>query len=413
MTSSPFWQHVHRQRVIVITPTYDRKVRFDGRPRLEYLQRLGDILAKVDAPLLWIVVEDASELSADVALLFSDNGRFRKHGMTIVHLCNGPTKQYGNAQRSAGLHYVRNSGLEGVVTFADDDNLYLPGYFERVRLTKTISLHAVGLLGPHGVERPYVYWNKVVGWDCGWLSRRYPVDTAGFAFHTSLLYKLHHCDKSGWFGGTASVDPAALYPDLDFGGETEFLEALVHSSAEFECLGGCNEVMAWHDARMSADVTELQPSFAQNFSYRCWSLALGLYASFRCQGLTMPCFALALALRAKDVRGRGVVALMIYATLLLENRRGLLRSDCGDKQLTSLLPPDARYGKYFSAPWGLDWRLREVVSASTLPLLPILPLWLVPQPGSGVWKHLLDSYRIFGLGVVTGVLITSQRWLRC
>lgn len=69
---------------------------------------------------------------------------------------------------------------------------------------------AVGNLGSNHVERPFAVNGMCVGFDSDWLERKFPVDTAGFAVHTSLTRKL----KQGW------------YPNPEFGGETEFLQAL-------------------------------------------------------------------------------------------------------------------------------------------------------------------------------------------
>ena len=32
--------------------------------------------------------------------------------------------------------------------------------------------------------------HKITGWDAGWLSRKYPLDFAGFAFHSDVLKKI-------------------------------------------------------------------------------------------------------------------------------------------------------------------------------------------------------------------------------
>jgi hypothetical protein len=210
----------HYDRAIyVVTPTYDRPARMRLLERcLATFQRIGG--------LHWIVVEDAAESNPDVVALLERSG--------IDHTCLavGPTLSWGNAQRDMALRHVRDSGVEGVVYLADDDNFYEPALFEELRKVRRAGVVPVGLLGPSGIERPIVRQGRIVGWNVHWKGRRFPVDMSGFAFDASLLRGI--------------AGPIWTYPRR--GGETEFLERLLSSPDELEILcDGCRKCHVWHD----------------------------------------------------------------------------------------------------------------------------------------------------------------------
>ncbi|CAE8592342.1 unnamed protein product, partial [Polarella glacialis] len=109
----------------------------------------------------------------------------------------------------------------------------------------------------------------------------------------------------------------------------------------------------------------------------------------------------------------GRAAAMLHLGLWLEvERGGLLRSEAGDKQLTSLWEPK-RAPRQHSLPLQVGVRLREFVLAATLPLLGVWPAWLflLTSP-TGCSSGSVESYRTFGCGLLAGLVLTSQRWLR-
>lgn len=205
--------------LVVVTPTYDRPL------RVPLLERCIATFQRV-AGLHWIVVEDAAEPHPQIAALLA------RSGIDHVYLAAGPTRAWGNAQRDVGLRHIRDTGRQGVVYLADDDNYYHERLFAELRTVRRVGIAPVGLLGPLGIERPVLRQGRIVGWSAHWKSRRFPVDMAGFAFDAGLLQAF----------------PGAIWTHCARGGETEFLERLVDSAEALEILcDGCRRCYAWHD----------------------------------------------------------------------------------------------------------------------------------------------------------------------
>ena len=114
-------------QLIVVTPTYVRPF------QAMYLTRLINTLSLVRRPLLWIVVETAWQSVETSALL-------RKSGLMYRHLVAKENatefKDRGVHQRNAALEHIEEHRLDGIVYFADDDNVYRPELFEEIRKTK-------------------------------------------------------------------------------------------------------------------------------------------------------------------------------------------------------------------------------------------------------------------------------------
>ena len=100
----------------------------------------------------WIVTEDASSRSSDVASLLAAATQASSGGLNVVHLAHGPTRQGGNAQRNVALKYIRERRLEGVVYNMDDDNGYHPHLWNELR---RVQPGRVGVLA----ARRYVHPN--------------------------------------------------------------------------------------------------------------------------------------------------------------------------------------------------------------------------------------------------------------
>merc|ERR1712137_1198542 len=84
--------------LFVITPTYDRMVKSDGKPRVVHLTRVANALRRATyaARIHWIVVEDGAACLDDVTNLVQETRPALK-GATYAHA--GPSKVYGNLQR--------------------------------------------------------------------------------------------------------------------------------------------------------------------------------------------------------------------------------------------------------------------------------------------------------------------------
>ncbi len=276
-------KHNHEGReseshVIIITPTYDRIVKFDDQPRIKHLERLAGVLKECcdqyqDLRLTWIVVEDDDHLHDDakeVLKRLEDRTKPQIHAsaskpsLTIEYLHVGPTNVYGNKQRAHGLDFVVEQKMTGVCIFCDDDNWYTPTLFNMISQTERVSVHCVGNLGRFGIERPVVNSEKkILAWDAGWLSRKFPVDNAGYAFHTSML-ATQNIDEERFQG-------RYRFPQLEFGGETEFIESLVGSSDEIQVFD-IENIHAAHDIPLHQQYPTQQTIF-QTYVYNffCWA----------------------------------------------------------------------------------------------------------------------------------------------
>ena len=118
--------------VFVITPTYSRHLQ-----RAE-LTRLSQTLRLV-TNLHWILVEDSVSKTSLVTRFLAECG------VRYTHLNTRTNEAYrdyikklprGVDQRNKGLQWLRNaiepSSVDGVVYFADDDNVYNIELFEKV-----------------------------------------------------------------------------------------------------------------------------------------------------------------------------------------------------------------------------------------------------------------------------------------
>lgn len=182
--------------IYAITPTYTRPV------QKAELTRLSQTFMLVPN-LHWIVVEDADQKTPLVANLL------RKSDIPHTHLV-APTPQEwkrkekepnwkkprGVLQRNKALDWLRNelsydvTSDQGVVYFADDDNVYSLEIFDEMKKIKKVGVWPVGLVGGLMVEKPVLNktTHKVAGFNSGWRPERpFPIDMAGFAINLGLL----------------------------------------------------------------------------------------------------------------------------------------------------------------------------------------------------------------------------------
>ena len=117
--------------LIVVTPTYNRAF------QAAYLIRLAQTLRLVRAPLLWVVVE-TQKGSAETAEILRNTGVMYRHLVTGKNMSD--IKDRGVNQRNRALEHIERHQLDGIVYFADDDNVYTVELFERIRDIRWISL---------------------------------------------------------------------------------------------------------------------------------------------------------------------------------------------------------------------------------------------------------------------------------
>lgn len=115
---------VPRKPLIVVTPTYGRAF------QAYFLNRLGQVLRLVPPPVVWIVVEMKAASMETAEIL-------RKTGVMYRHLvCNKnltDVKDRGVHQRNTALEHIERHRLDGIVYFADDDNVYSLELFDSLR----------------------------------------------------------------------------------------------------------------------------------------------------------------------------------------------------------------------------------------------------------------------------------------
>jgi len=207
------------KKIILITCTYKRP------GRINCLQRCIRTFRTIKN-VIWIVVEDSRTLDDKIKHML------KKSKISHVYLCAGPTNDLGHEQRNMALTYIRDKNIKGIVYNADDDNFYKRRLFNEIEKTKKMSVFPVGNLGPRNIERPIVKDNKIISWDSGWKTRKFPVDMAGFAFDSALLSSLKN----------------PLWNHKGRGGETEFIEKSINSSDELEFLcDNCMKCYVWHN----------------------------------------------------------------------------------------------------------------------------------------------------------------------
>lgn len=113
-----------RKLLIIVTPT-------SARPfQAYYLNRLSDTLKLISPPLLWIVVEMTSQ-SAETADILRRTGVMYRHLVCNVNLTD--VRDRSVHQRNVALSHIETHHLDGIVYFADDNNIYSTDLFEQMR----------------------------------------------------------------------------------------------------------------------------------------------------------------------------------------------------------------------------------------------------------------------------------------
>lgn len=215
---------MQNNQLIIVTCTYNRP------GRLNLIHHLFNLILNTDNAndILWIVIDDNDIFDPSLKNIFEDYSN-------IICLNVGPTKDKGHAQRNLAYEYIVSNNINGIVYNADDDNYYTKEIFNEIRKIKKIGIMPVGNIkdinSPH-IEKPIIQDNKITSWNSPWKDRKYPVDMAGFAFHSSLLSNL---EKPYWFHN-------------GLGGESEFISRICQSPDELEILcDNCSKCYAFHN----------------------------------------------------------------------------------------------------------------------------------------------------------------------
>ncbi|KAG6400400.1 hypothetical protein SASPL_137230 [Salvia splendens] len=227
------------KHLIVVTPTYSRAI------QAYYLTRLGQVLRLVKPPVLWIVVE-LNEASKETAEILRNMGILYRHLVCVKN--NTDVKDRGVHQRNTALEHIEKHKLDGMVYFADDDNIYSLELFESMREISRFGTWPVGMLAQSKnkaiLEGPVCNGSQVIGWHTNEKSkrlRRFHVDMSGFAFNSSILW-----DPKRWHRPTS--DPIRQLDTVKEGfQETTFIEQILEDESQMEGIPlGCNKIMNWH-----------------------------------------------------------------------------------------------------------------------------------------------------------------------
>ncbi|KAL8490313.1 hypothetical protein ACS0TY_026000 [Phlomoides rotata] len=174
------------KQLIVVTPTYNRAT------QAYYLNRLGQVLRLVRPPVLWIVVE-MNAASMETADILRNMGIMYRHLVCVNNSTD--VKDRGVHQRNTALEHIQRHKLDGIVYFADDDNVYSLELFESAREISRFGTWPVGMLAQSKnkaiLEGPVCNGSQVIGWHTNEKSkrlRRFHVDMSGFAFNSTILW---------------------------------------------------------------------------------------------------------------------------------------------------------------------------------------------------------------------------------
>lgn len=115
---------VPRKQLILVTPTYNRAM------QAYYLNRLGQVLRLVRPPVLWVVVE-MNAASMETAEILRNMGIMYRHLVCIKN--STEVKDRGVHQRNTAIEHIERHRLDGIIYFADDDNIYSLELFESLR----------------------------------------------------------------------------------------------------------------------------------------------------------------------------------------------------------------------------------------------------------------------------------------
>ncbi|KAJ9674107.1 hypothetical protein PVL29_023576 [Vitis rotundifolia] len=230
---------IPKKQIIVVTPTYNRAL------QAFYLNRLGQVLRLVPPPILWMVVE-MNVASMETAEILRKTGVMYRHIVCTKNSTN--VKDRGVHQRNAALKHIEHHKLDGIVYFADDDNIYSLELFKSLREISRFGTWPVAMLAQSKnkaiLEGPVCNGSQVIGWHTNEKSkrlRRFHVDMSGFAFNSTILW-----DPKKWRRPT-SVPIQQLDTVKEGFQETTFIEQLVEDESQMEGTpAGCSRIMNWH-----------------------------------------------------------------------------------------------------------------------------------------------------------------------
>ncbi|MBA0585622.1 hypothetical protein Gorai_016391, partial [Gossypium raimondii] len=149
---------------------------------------------------------------------------------------------------NAALEHIERHKLDGIVFFADDDNVYTLELFESLRTISRFGTWPVAMLAQSKnkaiLEGPVCNASQVIGWHTNDKSkrlRRFYADMSGFAFNSSILW-----DSKRW--ARPFSNPIRQLDTVKEGfQESTFIEQVVEDESQMEGIPhGCSRIMNWH-----------------------------------------------------------------------------------------------------------------------------------------------------------------------
>ncbi|KAF6157900.1 hypothetical protein GIB67_015216 [Kingdonia uniflora] len=227
------------RQLIVVTPTYNRVLQG------YFLSRLSQVLRLTKPPVLWVVVE-YNAASMETSEILRRSGVMYRLLVCTKNSTN--VKDRGVHQRNTALEHIGRHKLDGIVYFADDDNIYSLELFESLREIRRFGTWPVAMLAQSKnkaiLEGPVCNGSQVIGWHTNEKSkrlRRFHVDMSGFAFNSTILW-----DPKRWLRPMS--DSIRQLDSVKEGfQETTFIEQVVEDETQMEGIPNeCLRVMNWH-----------------------------------------------------------------------------------------------------------------------------------------------------------------------
>ncbi|EYU20448.1 hypothetical protein MIMGU_mgv1a011740mg [Erythranthe guttata] len=226
--------------LIIVTPSHARPI------QAYYLNRLAHTLKRVPHPVLWIVVEMNFQ-SVETADLLRNTGLMYRH---LVCSRTNSTEITDNSAslRNVALSHIEAHRLDGIVYFADDDNIYSTGVFEQMRKISRIGIWVVAKLveneGDVFFDGPICNSSKVIGWhvaDVAKKSRRFHAEMSGFAFNSTIIW-----DPKRWHRPT--IEPIRQIETVkEVVQASTFIEQIAEDESQMECFPtSSSRIMVWH-----------------------------------------------------------------------------------------------------------------------------------------------------------------------